>query len=83
MQLLLENHKQLLLLDLLFLLLFPLINHKNEIFGEDSNNSTISDKKGFVIKDQEGNWIYQNELNIFSNPATVPLILSLVPFPCS
>ena len=39
------------------------------VFGEDSNNSTISDKKGFVIKDHEGNWIYQNELNIFSNPA--------------
>lgn len=36
------------------------------VFNENTDNS---DKIEYIIKDKDGNWIYQNELNIFSNPA--------------
>lgn len=39
------------------------------VFNENNDNSDNSDKTEYIIKDKDGNWIYQNELNIFSNPA--------------
>lgn len=36
------------------------------VFNENTDNSDMIE---YIIKDKDGNWIYQNELNIFSNPA--------------